>query len=55
MCLYAVMAMGSGEDSSGDYDKSDKYYSNNDYNNDGYLNDNEFKGAVDDYLDDHGY
>lgn len=42
-------------ESNGNYDKNDKYYSDNDYNNDSYIDGNEFQGAVDDWMDDHGY
>lgn len=60
--LYAAMAIGFGSSSSenydnsyGNYDKNDKYYSNNDHDNDGYINDDEFRDAVGDWMDDHGY
>lgn len=45
----------SSSSSSGNYNKNDSYYSSNDYNNDGYLNQNEFQGAVNDWMNDHGY
>ena len=51
------MAIDSGSSSSGNYDKNDKYYSNNDHDNDndGYINDDEFRDAVGNWMDDHGY
>ena len=53
--LYVAMAIDSGSSSSGNYDKNDKYYSNNDHDNDGYINDDEFRDAVGNWMDDHGY
>ena len=53
--LYAAMAIGSVSSSSWNYDKNDKYYSNNDHDNDGYINDDEFRDAVGNWMDDHGY
>ena len=37
------------------YKQDDPYYKANDYNNDGKLSQEEFQGAVNDWLDDHGY
>lgn len=37
------------------YKQDDPYYRANDYNNDGKLNQEEFQGAVNDWMDAHGY
>ncbi len=37
------------------YKQDDPYYRANDYNNDGKLSQEEFQGAVNDWMDDHGY
>lgn len=55
LLMLALIGSCSSESStdSYSYNTNDKYYSANDYNNDGDLSDSEFRGAVDDYMDDY--